>query len=255
MADQLLKDLFKPSPCLSQETILKYLAGELPPQVQHQVENHLLDCPLCNDAVEAFQEYKPTRFPGSFEEWKSLQAQGPMPTGGLLKQLRPFFRIAAVLAVLITAWWLLQRPTSPDDLYAKFYQPYTLDIPVSSRSTLLAVPLPASLVNALQQYDSGHYEKALAGLEEVLSADPDNEPANFYAGMACLQIGRFDEAYAFLLKVIATNGNYASQARWYLALIKLKQNDIEGAKELLQQITKTNGYQHTQAAALLQLLE
>lgn len=258
MEAEVLRKLFHSSPCLSQQTIEKYLAGELSPHARQEVENHLLDCPLCSDAVEGFQEIRPTLFPGSFEEWKASRSLPAKQSRTILRQLRPFFRIAAVLAVLIITWWLLLRPAQNPDLFARFYQPYTLDIPVNTRSPLsplLSIELHEKLPTALKAYDNGNFSTALEGLEDVLATDPKNETAAFYAGMSCLELGKYDEAIELLSTIANGQGNYAAQAKWYLALTYLKKQQPEQAKELLQQIVSTNGYQSTAAMELLRMLE
>ena len=50
------KLVFQPMKCLSQDEIRLYLIGELDESSRYRVENHLLDCPLCSDAVEGFAE-------------------------------------------------------------------------------------------------------------------------------------------------------------------------------------------------------
>ena len=46
--------VFQSTECLSQEEIRLYLKGELNEAARYRIENHLLDCPLCSDAVEGF---------------------------------------------------------------------------------------------------------------------------------------------------------------------------------------------------------
>ena len=49
-----MEKLFSSSKCLGQDEIQKYLKEQLTNQERFRVENHLLDCPLCTDAVEGF---------------------------------------------------------------------------------------------------------------------------------------------------------------------------------------------------------
>ena len=55
MANKLLNDLFDAKSCLTEAEIEGYVKGELSGEMRFRVENHLLDCPLCADAVEGFQ--------------------------------------------------------------------------------------------------------------------------------------------------------------------------------------------------------
>ena len=48
------KKIFTTTPCLKPEEIRQYLSNELSEDSRYEAENHMLDCPLCHDAVEGF---------------------------------------------------------------------------------------------------------------------------------------------------------------------------------------------------------
>ena len=50
-----MKTLFKFSSHLTFEEIQNYVSNKLDAEARFRVENHLLDCSLCNEAVEGFQ--------------------------------------------------------------------------------------------------------------------------------------------------------------------------------------------------------
>lgn len=54
-----LKDILSNlSPEVDQETLLSYLQGQLSPEKQHEVEQHLIDQPFDEDALEGLQQIK-----------------------------------------------------------------------------------------------------------------------------------------------------------------------------------------------------
>ncbi len=54
-----LKDILNQLPAdVDQETLLRYLQGELSPEAQHEVEKQLLDAEFEADAVEGLQQVK-----------------------------------------------------------------------------------------------------------------------------------------------------------------------------------------------------
>jgi hypothetical protein len=46
--------LFQEHKCLSEKDIQNYINGQLSTDERHRLENHLLDCPLCDDAVDGY---------------------------------------------------------------------------------------------------------------------------------------------------------------------------------------------------------
>ena len=48
------KLVFQPLKCLDENDIRLYLSGEVDQSARYRIENHLLDCPLCEEAVEGY---------------------------------------------------------------------------------------------------------------------------------------------------------------------------------------------------------
>ncbi|WP_344978161.1 anti-sigma factor family protein [Compostibacter hankyongensis] len=58
MHDELLNILKVKDGCPSQQQLLDYLNGRLPPDQQHEVELHVADCALCSDALEGLSDMR-----------------------------------------------------------------------------------------------------------------------------------------------------------------------------------------------------
>ncbi len=58
MKEQLHKNLFESSGCLSEQTLFDYIDDRLSSDERFRVEKHLLDCELCADALEGFRFVK-----------------------------------------------------------------------------------------------------------------------------------------------------------------------------------------------------
>ncbi|MBL7893330.1 MAG: energy transducer TonB [Bacteroidia bacterium] len=52
MSEQLHKNLFNETECLSEHTLFAYIDDKLSPEQRYHVEKHLVDCELCADAME-----------------------------------------------------------------------------------------------------------------------------------------------------------------------------------------------------------
>src|SRR3990172_8048480 len=62
-------DLFSESTCLSLEALTKYLNGRISSEERLKIERHLVDCPLCSDAIEGFSSSgQPSRTNRRIEE-------------------------------------------------------------------------------------------------------------------------------------------------------------------------------------------
>ena len=73
MDKNLLPNIFMPSQCLAGEEVKAYLDGSISEEGRRRVENHLLDCPLCSDAVEGF-ELVDTAEVGMVEDFSSFKS-------------------------------------------------------------------------------------------------------------------------------------------------------------------------------------
>lgn len=55
MSDK-LKNLFEESDCPDKAMLFSYIKGKLSPQKAHLVEEHLIDCAFCSEAIEAYRD-------------------------------------------------------------------------------------------------------------------------------------------------------------------------------------------------------
>lgn len=53
-----MNNILKTGPCLTVAEIKAYIDQSLTGEQLHKVERHLLDCPLCSDAVEGLSQTK-----------------------------------------------------------------------------------------------------------------------------------------------------------------------------------------------------
>jgi len=259
MDKKLHHNIFKPSDCLGREELLAYLGGKISPVGRHRVENHLLDCPLCSDAVEGFHETGPQSI-HSLAGFDSFRKMLPAEEGARVRPLIParvFSGVAALAAALIIGgvmyfnWFL---PADNDTLYNRFYSTYQNDIPLNLRSAEDVQPLHPALKNALENYSTGNFAASLPLFEDALKAEPGNDAAHFFAGMACLESGQLEKAADYFENARQSSGSYASKATWYMALCHLKLNNGEKAKSLLKELAESGGFNGPESKKLLENL-
>jgi tetratricopeptide (TPR) repeat protein len=255
MDKNLLRHIYKPSPCLGKDEVNAYLSGRLSGENLRRVENHLLDCPLCSDAVEGFES---AAVPAGeeVEDFSSFKKKLELSSGGNIRHLTPYhtlrrsIAVAAVFALAVVAYWSFFHSPEGSELYKQYYTAYENDIPLNLRSSDSAQLLNLAFVQALNNYSQGQFSTSVSLFEEVLNTEPDNIPARFFAGLAYLETNQPDKAAECFTAVSGKRGNYSRQAAWYLILTHLKKNEKEEAKTLLDRFKQTGGYKSKEAAEL-----
>ena len=254
MNKNILNDLLHTQGHINEEELNAYLSDRAPSDVRHKIENAMLDNDLFSDAVEGYQEMGLSTIP-TLESFSEFKKKLPAPEeGAKIIQLTPAQRIkrilavAAVLLLVVFAYNTLQSPT-PDSLYADFYTHYENDISLTRRGD--ADGLDKNFKAALGQYAVGEFAGAMTEFEKALASDPSNDAVHFFAGIACLEMNRYQDAIKHL--TITKNGNstYSSKAYWYVILATLKAGDTDSAKDMLNDFIKTPGYKNEEAKDLL----
>lgn len=97
--------------------MVAYIAGSLPPSRQHAFEAHVLDCPLCEDALEGLQALDtPEKLMGIRDELIQRSQRPGISPAPVRNLFQGGYRIAAVLAVVLlgAAALNLLRPVKQD---------------------------------------------------------------------------------------------------------------------------------------------
>ncbi len=254
MNRNILNDLLNTQGHFNEDELNAYLSGNAPADLRHKVENSMLDDPLFSDAVEGYQEMGMSAVP-ALEDFSEFKKKLPaLEEGAKVIRLTPaqkFLRIAAVAAVLllgIIGYNTLQSPT-PDSLYSDFYTHYENDISLTRRGE--DDGLNKDFKKALGQYAVGEFSSAMPSFEKALAAEPNNDAAHFFAGMAYMELNRYKDAIQHLDIAQKGKSTYAQKAYWYSILATLKSGDVENAKNMLEGFVKTSRYKNEDAKKLL----
>ncbi len=221
--------------------------------------------------LSAYQEYKYLRDGINYsimktlkEELQALEATLPdvalePDTKLVLEQLptsnqSTIWKAAAVfIAVAISAGVLifqLQSPSSPQDLFSQYYEPYPNNYVSAQRGDDVSAN---ALVQSFQAYDADNFEAAISGFESILNQQ--EEPlVLFYLGSAQLHEGRGAAAIATFTRFLDISNELQEEARWYLALSYLSENRTDEARPLLERISQA-GERSEQAKNILKKME
>ncbi|MCF8243007.1 MAG: tetratricopeptide repeat protein [Melioribacteraceae bacterium] len=211
--------------CLSREEILDYKSGNLGEQGLRRVEEHLIDCPLCSDAVDALDEYKT-------EEIKSGINKVSKKVGASVKSnynIRMMVTSAAAVLMIVSVSLLyLMNSSMNEKLYTEYFDIYP-DVTMHKRSGGDV----NKLNEAMDLYNQGKYPESIAAFNKILETGR-NESAYFYKGVSLMALDKFAEAILTFENITTDAGNgFYSEANWYTALCYIFLDDIKSAKRYL----------------------
>lgn len=248
-----MNKLLNNTTCLKPEQIRAYLSEDLNEDQRFDVENHLLDCPLCSDAVEGFANNNNIDDLPELDFLEPKQATTPTPT--IIKKLPArknwAMRIAASLLLLsipIGGYLYWQSNETERILAANFVEE---DNPLigALRSGDNSLITNTELQNGLEAYQNKQYNISLEILTNVLNTDPENLLANYYRGLAAAKLKNWPVAEK-QLKITRINSiDYFDEATWQLIATYLSQNKLMEAEELLYEVVE-NDKSHYQKKAL-----
>ncbi|MEM7106264.1 MAG: hypothetical protein AAF502_24255 [Bacteroidota bacterium] len=161
--------------------------------------------------------------------------------------------IAASFAILVAlaAWFFMNDNTglTNDELFAQTF----VIPPITDRERSTTNDINTILESAYENYEKGNFNAAVKDFEVALT---EAEKASFayYQAIAFLASTPPDtEQAATNLIFIITDGDntYVTAAKWYLALIHVKEGNIDSAKEYLQTLSSKPSKYQRKAKALL----
>jgi len=252
-----MKKIFQTTQCLSKEVLERYAKGAITGDLRFQVENHLLDCPLCNTAVEGFAVVDSDTtilFNEIFEEIDT-KTTNPSQIDTRPNRQIPWNNIAAGLFFLITlgaAFWYFQG-SQADRSYLAYFE--TQDKNLIARS-IDEGNLSADLQPGLSLFNNGELHASLSFFEDYLKLKPESSIAAYYAGMSALELGELGRAFSFLLSARLNDEQLYDLTTWGLVRIHLEREEQAEAILLLEELTKAeDSYIKDNAMSLLKELK
>ncbi len=231
--------IFAKRQCLSRSELLDFVAGNMTDAEQHEIENHLLDCPLCESAIDSLNANPqllialPSEYPGVKSELAKKRSVIGIPF---------IMRWAAALLIPIVAGFAVYFYTKSNDY--------------KSSLTMEVAPLPPEqLVTRGEQseqnssedlkashlYQLADYKKAAEAYKVLLANEPDNENYMLYLGISLLLDKQLKEAIPNFESLRFNSAKYYEPASWYLAISNIQLNENDNARLLLQELAAKQG--------------
>lgn len=239
-----MKKIFPPTQCLSREVLKRYAKGEISGDLRFQVENHLLDCPLCDAALAGFaaiedQADTDAIFEDIFEQIDS-KTMTPPQVQSKTRRLIPWNNIAASLLFLVSlgaAFWYFQSSQATQPYLAHFEDQ---DDKLLARS-INKENLPTDIQPGILLYNKEDFQASLSFFEDYLKLQPESSTAAYYAGLSALDIGELGRALDYLATARINDAQLYDVATWGMVRIHLERGEKQVAIQLLEELLGSPG--------------
>ena len=223
----------------------RYYDRKMTAEERAEVESRLQDDAGFAEQMESYREARQAVAIWSDEEQKARfrrryaeQSDKQASSAKVVPLSRRTWLYAVAAAVILLVAVFLGRngqQMSPEDIFQQRF-----DMPVLSGArdaNVDTVPVMKRFQQANAWYLAGQYDSVLVVMPDVVRDPGFDRQASawLHIGMSHYGLGQEAEALNALEKVPAASP-LVHDARWYRALILLKQQDVEGAKALFRQL-------------------
>ncbi|WP_350284810.1 tetratricopeptide repeat protein [uncultured Croceitalea sp.] len=165
---------------------------------------------------------------------------------GKIKYLNYMLAIAASITVLIA---LVFYPNGVDDSPQVLAQQYLSEQPLSHPGTFKgATVVDEQRTQAIVAFNQGDFTKAIEHFEALTAPTAED---TYYLGLAHLKKGDYSRAITLLTENKTEGKRFVQEARWFLGLAYLTQNNTKNAVKELKAINKDE-WKYDEAQSLLE---
>ncbi len=161
---------------------------------------------------------------------------------------RTWIAVAASVVILVGAFYLFNttRSTAGGELYAEFY---TVD---PGLPTLMGTSDDPRFAEAMVKYKQGEYRTALAEFDLMMNDHNSNDTLLFYRGLCHLELDQPEVSINLFDQIDPVSSIWAPKAQWYQAMAHLRQDNLDEAKTMINQIVQNPNHRFYQSAKALQ---
>jgi len=239
--------------------IESYLQGELSAEREQEIEERLkadADFKLLFDdtrvMIEGLSKLRHKSLLGRIDQLESSLGN-PLE---VKKEAKTIYwsaqRVAAALiglAIVAGATWYSMtsnNAASGGDLYEEYFSAYSNTIvPITRSNEELTL-----LVRTFRAYDEQVYDSATIYFDELMLTD-QREFVRFYGALAYMEADDTQKTTLLLKTIISEQGDFQTQATWYLALNYIKREEYNNAKSLLKELAGSSTTYQEKAQQLL----
>lgn len=180
------------------------------------------------------------------------EKQIPVIKNTIYKKL--LMQISAAAAIIIFAlgiWSIIGPKNTPGELYAAYYQPYNV---IDGQTRSLEQEVNSKFKEGVKLYKSGNYSQAALIFKDLLNIDNGASKIKLLYGISQMEQENYNLAIFSFKEIIAANGDYLIESKWYLAMCYLRLDDINSAKVILKELSKIPGIYKSKSLDLLEEL-
>ncbi|MFZ1495489.1 MAG: tetratricopeptide repeat protein, partial [Saprospiraceae bacterium] len=214
--------VFNSRPCLSSLEIQQYIHSNLDKATQLSLENHMLDCPLCKDAVEGFSKTIKSKF----------------ETPKVYKNMVTFNRIAAAtipILLITSGYFYYKQNNAYQSLEKQLSHEITTD-KLKNRGGEKPMVISENYAFGQQYFSNNKFEESVPYLEAALADLPQSTEVMMTLAKAYIKIGKSEKAISLLERIRLNDEELFDAADYYLATIFLQQNEKSVAAFYLKEI-------------------
>ncbi len=160
-----------------------------------------------------------------------------------------YIRIAASIVLLITLGWFGYQNFfgfDYDELYNSNYDTYPNTVfSITRGDTINSIEREAFVA-----YEAKDYNLAITKFDQLQS-----NYTSFYKAQSYLALNDTKSAKALFIDAIDGNKEFVAEAKWYLALIHLKEEDKDSAIEYLKDLKANHSYNKVKVDTLLEAIQ
>ena len=235
-----------------------YLKGRMSPQEQERFEREISqnqelreEVALHQQLVSSIETESVRHMLEQIHEENFTEEEAPVVPMRSRSRYFPLAIAASVALLILAGWWVFSWQSSQTEaLYAAYFSPD------EGLPTTLGYADDAQFAEGMVSYKLGEYTEALKYWQPLLSADPANDTLNYYSGLAYLANEQPEQAMQNL-KPVAENeaSGFHTDARWYLALAFLKNEQLADAEALFQTLAAEDSPHRIKSQEMLEKLE
>ncbi len=240
----------------SVELLLDYLDGILTDEAKEKIDQEMAGSEELTSIVEGLKiYYKSIDFNREkmddyiqslsigFAEKRNQVKKKPPKTGFYIRIAATFLLVAAFATLLI-----LNRDR-PNDLLTLVDVELSKHYAVPGTSRSEGEELAQLWSQVTLAYGARNFASAINPLRLIDEADENDPTSWFYLGLcyAYKSTPDFEQSIDYLKRVTETSHAFSDRAKWYLALIYIKQNRQAEAQKLVQEIKEKGGFKSKEA--------
>lgn len=259
-----IDQIFDPTDCATADDLLRYANDELDEEQSRQLEKHLIDCPLCSDALEGViaagtegfasmmeeidakvaEEVQKTREDGKVIEFRPAARNTQVPpqtgSGGNSGNGLKMISIAAAVALLCVVGYFgfIRNNISPQDIADNYFQIYKNDVRGGEEGSLAR----------FEEAKSFYYEEDYAEAAKIFD-EFDSVEARHFAANCYYVLKDYNKAAERFQGVIdGGNSKWFAEADFGLAMTWLMLEKVDAAKAHLEKISADEGHHFSKQA-------